>query len=113
ALQFLADGPAVEVGAAQAVFFGEDAGEDTGGHHGRGETRAFLVGPDRDFQRCVRLEIVVVERADYLQAGQHAIDAIELAPPWAGYRDGRRLPPAADCYSGPAGGRKYCPCGRC
>src|SRR3546814_2671830 len=39
-LQLLADGLAVEIGAAVAVFLGEHAGKDARGHHGRGKPRA-------------------------------------------------------------------------
>src|SRR3546814_13341990 len=58
---------------------GEHAGEDAGGDQGRGEARALLVGPHRDLDGRRRLDAVVVQGADDLEAGQHTEHAVELA----------------------------------
>ena len=79
ALKLLADGLAVDVRAGQAFLQRERAAEDAGCHHRRREARAFLVGPGRDLDGCVGLVAEVVEGADHLEAGEHAIDAVELA----------------------------------
>jgi hypothetical protein len=77
--QLLAQGLAVGVLAGQRIVALEQAGEDAGGHHGRGEARALLVGPDRHLQRSLCCDVVVVQGPDHLEAGQHAVDAVELA----------------------------------
>src|SRR6185437_5215162 len=46
--ELVAEGFAVAVGAGVGVVGGEHAGEHAGGEHGRGEARAFLVGPVDD-----------------------------------------------------------------
>src|SRR5262249_55416699 len=43
------------------------------------ETRAFLIGPYHDLDGRIRLIAGIVERADDLEPGEHAIDAVEAA----------------------------------
>ncbi|MNN46003.1 hypothetical protein D3C81_1603610 [compost metagenome] len=57
----------------------EHAGKHARAHHHRREAGAFLVGPERHFQRRARLDAEVVERAHDLQPRQHAEVAVELA----------------------------------
>jgi hypothetical protein len=80
ALQLCAHGLAVEVGARQAVFQREHAGENAGRDHRGREARALLVGPDRDLDRPLGLVVEIVQRAHDLEAGHDAVDAVELAP---------------------------------
>ena len=79
ALQFLADRLAVDVLARQTVVEREHAGEHARRHHRRREARAFLVGPDHDFDRMLGLDAVIVERADHFEPAEHAVDAVEAA----------------------------------
>ena len=65
--------------AGQHVLERMDAGEHARAHHHRREARALLVGPDRDLDRRLGLDAVVVERAHDLEAGEHAVVAVELA----------------------------------
>ena len=51
--------------------------EGAGAHHHRHEARAFFVGPDRDLER--RGLEPSFERAHHLEAGEHAVVAVELA----------------------------------
>src|SRR3546814_9281956 len=62
-----------------AVLQVEHAGEDAGGDHRGRKTRALLIGPHRDLDGRRRLDAVVVQGADDLEAGQHAEHAVELA----------------------------------
>ena len=78
-LQFLAHGLAVDIGAREAVLEREDAGIHARGDHRRCEAGAFLVGPDRGLDRPLGLDAEVVERAQHLEAGEHAVDAVETA----------------------------------
>ncbi len=61
------------------VLEGEGLGEHARAHHHRHEARAFLVGPEGDLDRRLGLDAVVVERAHDLEAGEHAVVAVELA----------------------------------
>jgi hypothetical protein len=56
-----------------------DAGEHAGGQHGRGEARAFLVGPVGDHDRVLGLDAEIVERAHDFEAAEHAEHAVILA----------------------------------
>ena len=78
-LQFVAHRQALGVAGGQRGFQREFAGEHARAHHHRHEARAFLVGPDGDFQRRFGLYAGVVERTDHFQARQHAVAAVELA----------------------------------
>ena len=78
-LQFVAHRQALGVAGGQRGFQREFAGEHARSHHHRHEARAFLVGPDGDFQRRFGLHAGVVERAYHFQARQHAVAAVELA----------------------------------
>ncbi len=71
-------GHAVGVAARERVFQAVDAGEDTRRQHAR-EAYAFLVGPDHHVDGCAGLDAGVVHGADGLEAGKHAVDAVELA----------------------------------
>ena len=68
ALQLVAEVLAVRVRAAIGVVERVHAGEDAGGQHGRGEARAFLVGPVGDDDRMPGLDAEIVERADHFEA---------------------------------------------
>ena len=46
--------------------------------HGRGEPRAFLVGPDRDLDRRLGFDAVVIQGAYHLETGEYSVDAVEL-----------------------------------
>ncbi len=112
ALQLLAHGLAVGIGAGQPVVLVEYAGEHARGDHGRGEARAFLVGPHRDLDRRLGLVAEIVEAAHHFEPGQHAIDAVEACRRSAGCRDGCPSPRAAGHCPCPGGGRRCCRCGR-
>jgi hypothetical protein len=57
----------------------EGLGEHARAHHHRHKARAFFVGPEGHLDRRFGLDAVVVQRAHHLQAGQHAVVAVELA----------------------------------
>ena len=57
----------------------EHAGEGARAHHRRREAAPLLVGPGGDFHRRVGLDPEIVEGADRLEPGEHAIGAVELA----------------------------------
>ena len=79
AVQFLGYGDAVVVGARQAVVEAELAAEDARCQHGRGEAAALLVRPRHHLHGAPGGVVGVVEGADDLQAGEHAVSAVELA----------------------------------
>ncbi|MCY1431402.1 hypothetical protein D9M71_473690 [compost metagenome] len=79
ARQFRGDARALLVRAAVAVGEVEGAGPDAGADHRRRESSTLFVGPDRYLQRRAGADAGVGEGLDHLQAGQHAIDAIEAA----------------------------------
>ena len=67
------------VGAREAVFEREHAGEHARRHHRRGEARAFLVGPVDDHHRCRRLIAHVHHGTQRLESAKHPQHAVELA----------------------------------
>ena len=77
--QRLVHADTVDINGGQCLVQGERAGEHRRAQHGRGETGALLVGPHCNFQRLARLDAVVVEAADDLQASQHAVHPIEAS----------------------------------
>ncbi|MCY1516841.1 hypothetical protein D9M68_514980 [compost metagenome] len=79
-LQFVRYPLAFGIGRVQRGLQRENAGEHARAHHHRHEARAFLVGPDGQFERRLGGHAMVVERAHDFQPGQHAEAAIELAP---------------------------------
>ncbi|CFP00311.1 Uncharacterised protein [Bordetella pertussis] len=79
ARQLVAHRFAVHVGGRQRRFEREDIAEHAGPHHDGHEARAFLVGPDRQFQRRLGAHVVVLQRAHDLQSGQDAEASVELA----------------------------------
>ncbi|CPK83082.1 Uncharacterised protein [Bordetella pertussis] len=70
---------ALGVARGQRGLEREFPGEYARAHHHGQKARAFLVGPDRHFQRRVGLHAVVIEGAHDFQSGQHAVAAVELA----------------------------------
>jgi hypothetical protein len=78
-LQRLAEGDPVAILDAQRVIQFESAAEHAGGHHRRCEAAAFLVGPDGDLDRRLGDVVRIVQHAQHLEAGHHAIGAVELA----------------------------------
>ena len=77
--ELVAEGFAVAVGAGVGVVGGEHAGEHAGGEHGRGEARAFLVGPVDDLDGCVGLVAGAMQGAQRFERGKDAERAVELA----------------------------------
>src|SRR5438309_689603 len=59
------------------MFEGECATEDAGTHHDRNEAGTLLVGPDRDFDRRLGLDVSIIERPDDLERGEHTVVAVE------------------------------------
>src|SRR5215471_8086641 len=57
----------------------EHAREDTRGGHRGGESRAFLVGPVDDLDRCERLVASLAKATQALERGEYAKRAVELA----------------------------------
>src|SRR5262249_34986764 len=70
---------AIAVGFGLDLILLEDAGEDARAHHRRRESRAFLIGPNRDLDRSLGLDAGLVERAQHLESGHHPVSAVELA----------------------------------
>ena len=60
-------------------FGAENAGGDRGAHRADAEVIAFLVGPDDDFERMTRCDVVFVESADDFDSGDDADGAVESA----------------------------------
>ena len=79
ALQLVAKRLAVRVLARIGVVQRMDAGKDAGRQHRRREARAFLIRPVGDDNGVLGLEAEVVQRADDLQPGEDAKDAVILA----------------------------------
>jgi hypothetical protein len=79
ALELIAEGLAVAVGARIREFGREHAGKDAGGEHGRREARAFFVGPVDDLDRGIGLVAGLMERAHRFERPEHAERAVELA----------------------------------
>ncbi|MGF6745811.1 hypothetical protein OKW36_001447 [Paraburkholderia sp. MM5482-R1] len=82
ALQFLADGLAVDVLARQSVLERKHTRKYARGHHRRREARAFFVGPDHRFNRALGFDAVIVERANHFEAAEHPIDTVEAPTGW-------------------------------
>jgi hypothetical protein len=61
------------------VVLVEHAGKHARGHHGRGEARAFLVGPVGDDDGMLRLDVEIVQRAHDFETRQHAEHAVIFA----------------------------------
>ena len=77
--QLIAHGEACTILLRADVVCTKNSRKCTRAHHHRREARAFLVHPEGHFQRRDGLYAVAVERAHHLQAGEHAVVAIELA----------------------------------
>jgi len=77
--QRVADGGAGVVGGGHDALQGQQAGEGHGTHHRRAEARALLVGPADHLDSALGLQTAVVERANHLQAAQHAEDSVIAA----------------------------------
>ncbi|MCY1515290.1 hypothetical protein D9M68_498710 [compost metagenome] len=71
---------AVAVARGQCVLEREGAGVHARPHHHGHEARAFLVGPHHHFQRRLGNDAALLQRAQDLDAGEHAVVAVELAP---------------------------------
>ncbi len=79
ARQLVAEALAVAVLDRIGLLQRVGTGEDAGGHHGGREPGPFLVGPVGEFDRVLGPHIEIVQRAEHLEPGQHAEDAVELA----------------------------------
>ena len=79
AVQCLGHGDAFGIPARQNIVGGEIADIGRRRHHGRRETRAFLVGPVDDADRHLGFDPGVIERANHLERRQRAEHAVELA----------------------------------
>ncbi len=79
ALELAAELLAVVVAQGEHPVHVEDAREGARGHHRRREARALLVGPAHQLERALGAHAPVVQRAQHLEAGQHADDAVVLA----------------------------------
>ena len=79
ARQLVSDRLALGVDGGVGVCQREGLGENARTHHHRHETRAFLVGPEGDFNRRFGLDAVVVQGAHDFQTGQHTIVAVEFS----------------------------------
>ena len=83
-LQFFAHGPAVLIGARQAIVQVEDPGEDARCDHGGGKAGAFLVGPNGDLDRAFGFVAKIVQRPHDFQPRQYTEDSIEPTAGWLG-----------------------------
>jgi hypothetical protein len=80
ALQFIAECDAADiVRPFEPVGKIEYAGEHPRADHRRRKARAFLVGPCDDFDRRLGLIAEIVQAADDLEPGHHAIGAVKSA----------------------------------
>ena len=77
--EFVANALAIDVARGVGVFQREIVAEDARSHHHRDEARAFLVGPEGDFERRLGFYAVVVERSHHLDPGENAEVAVEFA----------------------------------
>ena len=78
-LERLADRHPFQVGALQGRFERESTHEHARSHHHRRETRAFLIGPHRHFDRRFSADLVIVQGANHLEPGHHSIVAVEFS----------------------------------
>ena len=79
ALQRIAERRPVDVALLQQMRERKHAGERARAAHDRNEATAFLVGPYRDTDGLLGRDAGRVERAQYLQASQNTVVAVELA----------------------------------
>ncbi|MCY1221149.1 hypothetical protein D9M72_331930 [compost metagenome] len=77
--QRVAHADAVAVPRRQRMLQREGARVYAGPHHHGHEARAFLVGPHHHFQRGLGGDAVLLQGAQDLDAGEHAVIAVELA----------------------------------
>ncbi|MNT32503.1 hypothetical protein D3C72_1683890 [compost metagenome] len=78
-LQGFADAGALCILARQAVFKLEHAGKYPRRDHCRRKACAFFIRPVNDFHRTFGCDLSIVQGADHLQPGQHAVNAVETA----------------------------------
>ena len=71
----LASSVRAAIGPVQRVH----ASENTGGHHGRRKTCAFLICPVHNLNRMTGLDTGLIQRPDDFQPGKNAENAIILA----------------------------------
>ncbi len=98
--QRIAHRHAIAVALRERMVERERAREHAGTHHHRHEARPFLVGPDGHLERRARAHPGFIERTQHLEAGQHAVVAVELAASglrvdMAARRHGRQVVPFA------------------
>ncbi|KAG1082342.1 hypothetical protein G6F40_015159 [Rhizopus arrhizus] len=77
--QGLAPADTIPVLLRQRMLQREGAGIHARAHHHRHEARPLFIGPYRQFQRRLGLHPGVVQRAQHLQASQHAVIAVEFS----------------------------------
>jgi len=78
-VEFGAHRDAAGVGQRPSLRLSDPSGRDRAAEHVGAEAAAFLLGPDRQFDRTQRAHLVIVERPDDLQAAEHAQAAIEAS----------------------------------
>ena len=78
-VEFGAHRDAAGVGQRPGLRLSDPSGRDRAAEHVGAEAAAFLLGPDRQFDRTQRAHLVIVERPDDLQAAEHAQAAIEAS----------------------------------